>query len=282
MQINNSYIDGGGYMAEKLFIAHTPEEAVRAKAEGNAFLAGGTEILHLDSPLSADSYVSVRRIPAMRETSTESGIISIGASCTFQELIDNEAVPGYLKDALHFMASRTRRNMATIGGNIAAGRDDSFLIPTLIAASAVLDLCGADGRSEKVFAEDFIFNRDKYADMLITCVSVPSGNISIKSARSANTAQSHARLTVSLSYDEGKYRAVAAVKNSGIYALDSIADALSRSALSEDEIVGLVKADSSIALEDDLIYGSADYRKYLLGITLALMYAELNEKGGRA
>ena len=52
--------------------------------------------------------------------------------------------------------------------------------------------------------------------------------------------------------------------------------------MTEDEIVELVKNDSSIKLEDDLLYGSADYRRYLLGITLALMYAGLDKKGGAA
>ena len=57
--------------------------------------------------------------------------------------------------------------------------------------------------------------------------------------------------------------------------------------LTEDEIVSFVKENygtgkSGIKFEDDLLYGSADYRIYLLGITVALMYAEIEGKGGRA
>ena len=269
-------------MAENLILASTPEEAVKAKAEGCSFLAGGTEALRLGSPLSAGSYVSVRRTEAMRGISSDAGIVTVGAACTFQELIESESVPGWLKEALHFMASRTRRNMATIGGNIASCRDDSFLLPTLIAASAVLQLMDADGSCEMIFAEDYAAEREAYEGRLITTVSVPAEGIAIRSARSANTAQSHARLTAALSFDEGRYKAAAALKNSGIYVLDDIAEALGSRELSEDEIVELVKNDESIKLEDDLLYGSADYRRYLLGITLALMYAGLKKEGGAA
>ena len=273
---------GGNQMSDKLIMARTPEEAVRAGAEGCSFLAGGTEALRLGSPVDAEAYVSVRRTEAMRSVCSDAGIVTIGAACTFQELIDNSQVPAYLKEALHFMASRTRRNMATVGGNIAACRDDSFLLPTLIAASAVLELMDSDGRCEKIFAEDYVLNKEKYEGRLITSVTVPAEGIAIRSARSANTAQSHARLTAAMSLDEGRYKIACAVKNTGLFVLDGIAEALGGSDLSEDEIVSLVREDGSIDFEDDLLYGSADYRRYLLGITIALMYAGLEEKGGAA
>ena len=269
-------------MADKLIIARTPEDAVRAKTADNAYLAGGTEALRLGSAAAAGAYVSVRKTAAMRGIGDGSGIVTIGASCTFQELIDCDKVPAYLKEALGFMASRTRRNMATIGGNIASCRDDSFLIPTLIAASAVLELMDADGRCEKIFVEDYALNKEKYSGKLITSVTVPSDGISIRSVRSANTAQSHARLTAAMSCDDGNYKIAAAVKNNGIFVLDGVAEALGKGHLTEEEITELVKKGSGIQFEDDLLYGGAEYRSYLLGITIALMYADLNKKGGIA
>jgi hypothetical protein len=42
-----------------------------------------------------------------------------------------------------------------------------------------------------------------------------------------------------------------------------------------EEIVEFVKNKDDIHLEDDLIYGSAAYRRYLTGISFALMYADI-------
>ena len=269
-------------MADNLFIARTPEEAASAFGQGSAYLAGGTEALRLDSPVTAGNYVSVRRTPALREVGAGSGIVRIGASCTFQELAENDLVPGYLKEALRFMGSRTKRNMATIGGNIASCRDDSYLIPTLIAAGAGLELIDSAGNVLPVAVQAYVSDKSKFTGMLITAVTVPSDGISVKSSRNANTVQSHARLTAALSLKDGRYTAVCALKNSGIFILDNIAEAMGSRKLSEDEIVELVKNEAGIELEDDLLYGGADYRIYLLGITLAMMYRDLSGKGGLA
>lgn len=274
-------------MADKLITAGTPEEAVASKSKDKVYIAGGTEVMRLGSPVSADSYVSLRRMPALTGIEADGDMICAGAACTFQQLADCELVPGYMKEALHFMASRTRRNMATIGGNIAICRDDSFLIPTLIAASARISLLGPDGGCE-IPVKDYVSDTGKYDGLLITAVRFPTGDILVRSYRSANTAQSHARLTASLSFADGRYTACAAVKNSGIYMLDDLAEELGRRSMSEDEIVTFVKNMNRIKLDDDLLYGSADYRRYLTGISFALMYADINAninsdgKGGSA
>ena len=266
-------------MADKLIIAKTAEEAVRAKVFDNVYLAGGTEVMRLGSSVNSDAFVSVRKIPYMHDIALENDIVRIGAACTFQEILENSIVPAYLREAAQFMASRTRRNMATIGGNIAVARDDSFLLPTLIAAGAELVL--KDVKSEEqVSVADYIAKSEEYKSKLILSVCVPRDGIKVKSCRSANTAQSHARLTAALSEKDGKYTAVAAVKNSGLYILGNLSKAFSSSDPSEDEIVEIAKKNESIKLEDDLLYGGADYRRYLIGITFALMYEEL--KGGRA
>lgn len=268
-------------MADKLIIAGTPAEAVASKNAQNIYMAGGTEVMRLGSLVSADSYVSIRRIPEMTGIEADGDTIRAGAACTFQQLADCELVPGYMKESLRFMASRTRRNMATIGGNIAIRRDDSFLIPTLIAASARVSLLGQNGSCE-VSVKDYVFDKDKYEGLLITAVCFPAKDILVRSYRSANTAQSHARLTASLSLAGGRYTACAAVKNSGIYMLDDLAAELSGRRMSEDEIVTFVKNKADIHLDDDLLYGSADYRRYLTGISFALMYEELNaDKNGK-
>jgi hypothetical protein len=139
------------------------------------------------------------------------------------------------------------------------------------------------GTESKVAACDYVFDGKNYKNLLITKISLPADGVAVKSARNANTAQSHARLTAALSLNKGKYTAVAAVKNSGLYVLDDLAALMNKgNALSEDDIVGFIKGKKDIKLKDDLLYGGADYRRYLIGITFALMYAELSGKGGCA
>ena len=262
-------------MAEKLIIAQSAEEAVKAKTSENVFVAGGTEVMRLGTSVDSDAYVSVRRIPAMHQVRSSDTTVSIGAACTFQELLDSPEVPAYLKEALQFMASRTRRNMATIGGNIAVCRDDSFIVPTLLAAGAEICLMDSSGETKVVGLESYIAGKSQYANSLITNILIPV-SAAVKSVRSSNTAQSHARLTASLGLKDGKYYAIAAVKNYGLVKLGTLMSKFNQgSELSEDEIIELVKSDAKIALKDDLLYGGADYRKYLIGITFAQMYEEL-------
>ena len=238
-------------MADKLIIARTAEEAVSLKGRKSAFLAGGTEINRLGSTVDAGRLIGVGRIPTLdgidEYTDAEKGVkyIRIGAMSTFQDIVDSPLVPAYLKEACLFMGSRTKRNMATIGGNIALRRTDSYLYATLLACHARLDLMCKDGavirKCTKAYLEDF----KAYADMLIVSVLVPVDAV-VFSKRYANTVQSHAVLTVSVGLAEGKMRYAVAAK---------------------DTYLGLLP-ENELVFKDD-IYGSAEYKKYLLSVTIA-------------
>ena len=137
-------------MAEKLVMATSAVEAAGLKNSESAFLAGGTEDNRLNSSVDAANLISIGRIPELDGISKDGECIRIGAMSTFQEILDNKLVPEYLKDACRFMGSRTKRNMATIGGNIALRRTDSYLYPTLLASHAMLDLMDAKGNVSKL------------------------------------------------------------------------------------------------------------------------------------
>lgn len=271
-------------MAENLIIATTPEEAFKAFNASASYMAGGTEVNRLGSSVEGETLISIRRIPALKTVEAADGRIRIGACCTFQELEDNELIPDYLKEALLFMASRTRRNMATIGGNIALCRDDSFLIPTLTAAGAELELLSEEGISI-VTLGDYISSAASGCSSeepaavprtaLITRILLPAEAV-VVSKRHANTAHSHARLTVALGYADGSYTAACAIKNGGIHQMKVISAALNSDPdMSEEAILKMVRGCDGLSLEDDLLYGSADYRKYLLGVTVSMLRYEL-------
>ena len=159
-------------MATKLLMAKSPEEAAVSKTASAAFVAGGTEVNRLGSDIAEKSatLISLKRCSGLDGIEEDAGYVTIGAMCTFQDLVESGKVPGWLKEAALFMASRTKRNMATIGGNIAAKRSDSYLIPALSAAGAVLELLGSDAKTERIGIAEYLDGA--YDDKLIVSVTV--------------------------------------------------------------------------------------------------------------
>ena len=128
-------------MSRELCAAASASEAVIMRDDSSAYLAGGTELLRSGTERSADRLIMLKNIPELKGVSGETPeAVRIGSMTTFQEALGSDLVPAYLKEALRYMASRTKRDMATIGGNVALMRDDSYLAATLIAAHAKLEL----------------------------------------------------------------------------------------------------------------------------------------------
>ncbi len=128
-------------MSRELCAAASASEAVVMRDASSAYLAGGTELLRSGTERSADRLIMLKNIPELKGVSGETPeAVRIGSMTTFQEALGSDLVPAYLKEALRYMASRTKRDMATIGGNVALMRDDSYLAATLIAAHGKLEL----------------------------------------------------------------------------------------------------------------------------------------------
>ena len=192
------------------------------------FLSGGTEILRLNTEVDKNSPL-IDILPLLSdEIRKEGDSVLIGASATFALLLSSPVVPDYLKEALCYMPSPQLRNQATIGGNIASWRDDSFLIPTLSASGAELTVVSSDGEKERMSIKDYGLKRG-----LILSVSIPA-SAEVRNFRESLTSHSHAVVTAS--FGEGECYAV---KGSGIF-------------FSYDEL----------KFNDDM-FGSASYKSYL-------------------
>ncbi len=239
-------------MVDQLFIAKNEKEVVSCMKKGSVILAGGTEINRLDSKVKASSLVSIGRIPNLdkieRVTVDSARYIKIGCMCTFQEAVENNSVPDYLKKACLYMSSRTKRNMATIGGNIAALRDDSYLWSVLLAAKAKIELQSLNGKKTTVDADMYLSKADKYKSALILSVLLPARKLNVVSKRYANTASSHGYITMAIAKSKNEYCVGLCLKNSGIYSSNSL------------DLVSVVP------VKDDM-FGSKEYKRYLLRIT---------------
>lgn len=254
-------------MATKLLMAKSPQEAISSKTAAAAFLAGGTEVNRLGSDIAAkaDTLISLKKCAGLDRIESDGKNVRIGAMCTFQQIAESEKAPGYMKEAVMFMASRTKRNMATIGGNIAALRSDSYLLPVLFAVCARLEVLTADGK-DNICIDSFKESAEAGKDMLITEVIIPAG-IRVVSKRYSNTAQSHAVLTMSAALT-GKGVAVAgAIKNCGIVRFREFEEKIRNNpSLSEEEIIEMVRNGSKLRIGDDM-FGSEEYKRYLIGVT---------------
>ena len=264
-------------MAEKLILATSSAEAASRKNVSCAFLAGGTEINRLNSTVNARTLISIGRIGELDGISKADGMVRIGAMTTFQEMLDSKLVPDYLKEACRFMGSRTKRNMATIGGNVALRRTDSYIYATLIACHAKLELLSRKGEKLTRCVCCYLKKHDEFRNHLILAVSVPEKAV-VVSKRYANTVQSHAVLTVAMGNVDGNFRLAVAAKDTVLKSLCDIAEKLSDKDLSDEEILALVKADPDLKFKSD-IYGSPQYKRYLLSVTIADLAKKV--KGGR-
>ena len=263
-------------MAEKLMLAKTVEEALQLKDGKAAYLAGGTEVNRLGSSVDAETLVSIRKIRKLSGIRKEADKVWIGAATTFQEVIDHPDAPCYIKEACRLMASRTKRNMATLGGNIFLCRDDSYLLPTLLAAHADIVYCTVSGKNEEVCVCEYLEAREKgeLADALILRIGLdPDRKIQLK--RYANTAMSHSMLNIAYGCDaDGKNVSIgAAIKNTGVFRLSCLENMIeSDPSVPEERIEETVRTCEGLDLADDM-YGSKEYKRYLLGVTVAKMAA---------
>ena len=295
-------------MSRELCAAASASEAVSMRDASSAYLAGGTELLRSGTERSADRLIMLKNIPELKGVSGETPeAVRIGSMTTFQEALGSDLVPAYLKEALRYMASRTKRNMATIGGNVALMRDDSYLAATLIAAHAKLELLRrvkpdsgesaqvrfgcpdknrldleetAQGRGDQPVREAicirrYLQHREEYQKDLITAIMVRT-DICVVSKRYANTAESHSYLTAAMGYADGRFRVGVSVKNAGVFFPKEFSDSLGEDENAET-FARFANSWAGLDIPDDL-YGSTAYKRYLLGVTLENLYRSLKER----
>ena len=236
----------------RIIVAKTMEEAYKARRDsaGAVYLTGGTEVLRLGGRADAGSTIIdiSSFVPADISLDRDKNLV-IGAAATFQDVIDSPLTPEWLRKACRYMASLSLRMQATVGGNIASLRDDSYLIPTLLAAGARLKTYGNRGFMEGSL-QDYVSNGgSRYAILSVTV----DRNACVASRRIARSSSTHSALNIALGRGRGFY---AALKGSGI-------------------LQG-IEAINACEPVDDLT-GSAGYKRYIIGQCAGLLSQEVEE-----
>lgn len=268
-------------MIERIIHTGTPEEARAAAGAGTAYLAGGTEINRLGSSVCADTLIDLRHLTELKRIAAEKDGVRIGALAVFQDVLEHPLTPDWFRESVSFMASRTKRNMATIGGNLSLRRDDSYLMPALMAAGARITLLGPDGIRETDAAS--FAGEDRTGDLILS-VLLPSG-AAVRQKRYANTAESHAYLTVAAAETTDGIHLAAGIRGTGLRMLDGIAGAIRRGggSVTDESLTEQIRADESLPVQDDFSC-SAAYKTYLLAVTcrdlLRVLPSSSEKKGG--
>ncbi|MGD1821520.1 MAG: FAD binding domain-containing protein [Pleomorphochaeta sp.] len=267
-------------MIKYLLKVNDVKEALIKKKENPdyAFYAGGTEINRLNSTLNYEGAISLEGLGLDKIELTKDGV-KIGACVTLQMLIDSNDIPQYLKEAAKFCASRTLRCSATVGGNLAFGSDDSYLMPTLLAAKARLVTSGLTAND--VFTEDnmpireYHSNHESFSNTLLVAIVLPIEERIVLSKRFARTSHAHSAVCVAFGAKKtnnklDEVRIFAAIKGSGVQRFSDVENSIENDAFNSSADVEFAIANEINAVDD--LTGSASYKKYITSVAVAQMY----------
>ncbi len=132
-------------------------------------LAGGTT-LNAHPPEGPVEVVDLQAV-GLDGIGGDAGGLEIGAMVRLRQLVEDERVPALLRELAQREAPSTFRNMATVGGTVAAAGWESELLAGLLAFEATVTVEGADG-STTVPLEQLLDNRAMLQGAIITTVRI--------------------------------------------------------------------------------------------------------------
>ncbi len=253
-------------------------EALRAGNQpGAAYLGGGTW-LGSGKAVRPLALISLERLGLGFIRCAQSQC-TIGATVSFQQVLDGPPrIPPALRDAVSRTASRTLRNMATIGGELGLLSHSSTLLPVLIALHARVRLAGR----KAIEVERYCSERPAG---LILDVSIPDTALPCGVRTLSRTSHSMMSLVVAVSAGAASpaargLRVVVSDCRGQLLRLSGIENALEGAALpSRDRLEAMVRGAFSPAAD---MHASAAYKSSLAGVFAADLLRALAGKGAPA
>ena len=277
-------------MIQEFLIATDTEDALRLKRNKakSAWYAGGTEINRLNSSVDAKTAISLAKLD-LNTITEEASTIRIGSMVTLQQLITSEIVPQWLKDAALTCGSFTRRNMATIGGNLSLMSDHSYLCTALLASRC--RLLTANLTEGGAYSEDNVPIREyhtyhqQFSGTLLLAVSLSKDDRFVASKRYATSVQSRSAVNVgfgaTLNSEQviDHVRVFAAVHGSGVQRLSDVENAIENGELTTRSDVQLAVQHAVKAIDDSI--GSAEYKRYIASEGIGRLFADFLKRGAK-
>jgi putative selenate reductase FAD-binding subunit len=253
-----------GPMITEMLRPRTIREAVRAKTgPDTAYLGGGTW-LSSHRPDVPTVLISLENL-GLGAIDTEGERCALGATVTLQQVVDAPAVPRAIREAALLTASRTLRNMKTIGGEVGLWPPDSALLPALLALDAQVLLAGRKKPVSLTEAHSAV-------DALILGIIVT--RTSALSAVRAVSRTSHSGASVVAAVSAGAVRPALAETRvvlsdcrGQLVRLASVEEALNGSPLPpREQVEGMVSRAVAPAAD---MHGSVEYKRYMAGVLAA-------------
>jgi putative selenate reductase FAD-binding subunit len=241
----------------------TVREAVRAKSgPDSAYLGGGTWLNARRSDVPT-VLISLEKLSLGTIDMAGDGC-TLGATVTLQQVVDALRVPRALRDAASLTASRTLRNMKTVGGEIGRWPEDSTLIPALLALDAGVLLAGR----KKPVPPDHA----RGGDSLVLGIVVPRISRFSAVRAASRTSHSGAFLVAAVSAASthpaiSDARVVLSDCRGQLLRLVAVEETLNGSPLPpREQVEGMVSRAFSPA---GSLHASAGYKRYMAGILVA-------------
>ena len=111
--------------------------AIKKKERERALLvAGGTDIMPAGQ--TAPVMIYLQGLHDLSNVTKSGAVLSIGAGCTYTQLIHDERIPQVLRDAMRSIAAPAIRNAGTLAGNICRASPAGDTLPVLYALEAAV------------------------------------------------------------------------------------------------------------------------------------------------
>jgi len=259
-------------MVQEFHRPTTIAEAVRLKSDlagKAAFLAGGTWVDPDDLAAQPEAFIDLSRLRLDAIEVAGDGLV-LGACCTIQALLESDAVFAPLQAAARNVVNRHVRNVATIGGQIAANDTWGDLLPALVALEASVDLATVGGESRVAVA---CYLADPPAGLIVRVrVPTPAPGRSTAVRHYALTAADKSLVTAAVSLTrEGEVAREPIVAAGGVAdhagRLEDVERALDGRAPPDRDALARLVASAVSPPSDHR--GSTAYRKHLAGVIVA-------------
>ena len=255
-----------------------PEAAALGEKPGFAFLGGGT-YLNRKNGAQGLTLISLEKLGL---SSIESGAqgVSLGAAASFQSVLDCPDAPPGVRRAVSLTASRTLRNMMTIGGEAALRSSSSALLAVLVCLGAQVRIFG---RRKPVEMVEYIGQEVRG---LILSILIPAEDAVRLSAVAVLRRTSHAPagLVVAVSVAGREpvrgVRITAGDNAAGPVRLRKTEAALEGRPLPDKETIEQA-VGAELSPQAD-IHASAAYKRYMAGVIAADLLHGLLSAGGKA
>lgn len=198
-------------------------ELLNRDGVSSVLIAGGSVVNA--SEFATDTEVVDLQEACSDNITEESGRVVIGPMVRLQQLVDDPATPGLLRDLALREGPNTLRNAATMGGTVASADPESELLAGLLVHEATVDIAKADGVETATVAE-VLSNRQMLTGGVISTISVATGGATATARTGRTPADTSIVAAVGRSLDGGPLLALTGVASTPVLVTRDEVDSL--------------------------------------------------------